>query len=786
MLSRLTSLYDRVAAAAAAAVALHGLTVLFGWWAGWSVFVSPPASFIPMAPSTALAFLLLGAALFVRVVWAGRAQVLGATALVAWTVAAAALLNVVVPAGLDRFLGGGTGQFGAVRLGVMSPVTAAALLPLAIAVALVGPRNRIASACALLPAAIGVTVAMGYAYGSPLLYGSGTIPVALPTGISLLLLGSAAIVAAGPEVWPVQLFVGESPRARMLRAFLPATVGITMVMGLLDARFGALLGAGRVLLSAWLGVLGVGVMTVLVWRLARRIGADLERADADRHRAERRYREMFEQALVGVATTTLDGRIALCNAAFARMFGYESPEALVGQPAMQLYWDAGDREPLLAQLREHGALVNFEQRMRRKDGAPVWVLANITLHQDASGDARIENTVLDITERKGLEQQLWQAQKLDALGSLAGGVAHDFNNLLTAIVGYAELMHDDLAPDDPRREDLEEIDRACGRAAALTRQLLAFSRRQPFEPKALRLDESVREMEKMLGRLLGPAVRLVTAENKDLPLVWADPSQIEQVVLNLAVNARDAMPGGGTLTIETRTEVFDERYTAEQVDLAPGAYVQLAVSDTGTGMDKDTVARVFEPFFTTKEKGKGTGLGLATVYGIVKQSRGHILVYSELGVGTTFKCFFPVTDAAVSRAAVAAIPERIGGQETILVVEDEAPILKLAVATLERHGYRVLAAADGETAMRIAAEHDGVIDLLLSDGVLSGMRVPELLRRVRSGRPQTKILLMSGYSQEAVFQNEIVAPQTAFLAKPFTARQLTARVREVLDTPPGV
>jgi PAS domain S-box-containing protein len=785
MLPRLSSVYDRVAAAAAVAVTLHGLAVLAGWWAAWPLFVTPPSSFIPMAPSTALAFALLGAALCARVVWAERAHVLGATALVAWMVAATALLNVAVPASLDQFLGGGTGQFGVVRLGVMSPVTAAALLPLAIAVALVGPRSRIASACAMLPAAIGVTVAMGYAYGTPLLYGSTTIPVALPTGLSLLVLGSAATLAAGSEVWPVQLFVGESPRARMLRAFLPATVGITMVIGLLDARFGALLGASRVLMSAWLGVLGVGLMTALVYRLARRLGGELDRAYADRHQADQRYREVFEQTLAGVATATVDGRILLCNAAFARIFGYETPDQLMRERALSLYWDPEDRERMLAALKESGELRNYELRLRRRDGATVWVLANFRLREGQDGVMRIEDTLIDVTDRKILEQQLWQAQKLDALGSLAGGVAHDFNNLLTAIVGYADMMREDLPAEDPRHADLEEINRACGRAAALTRQLLTFSRRQPFEPRALRLDDGVREMEKMLRRLLGPEVRLVIAAVEGLPLVWADPSQIEQVVLNLAVNARDAMPGGGTLTIETRPEFLDERYTAGQVDLPPGAYVQLAVSDTGTGMDKETVARVFEPFFTTKEKGKGTGLGLATVYGVVKQSRGHILVYSEVGVGTTFKCYFPVTDATVSPAAIAAAPARVGGQETILVVEDEPAILKLVESALQRHGYRVLSAPDGDTAMRIAATHDGVIDLLVSDGVLSGMRVPELLRRVRSARPQTKILLMSGYSQEAVFQNEIVAPHTAFLAKPFTARQLTARVREVLDAPHG-
>jgi len=523
-----------------------------------------------------------------------------------------------------------------------------------------------------------------------------------------------------------------------------------------------------------------------VSRLARRIGGELEQAYADRHRAEQRYREVFEQTLAGVATTTLDGRIVLCNDAFAQMFGYASPADLVGQQATTLYWEASDRDQVLAALRQSGELRNFEFRMRRRDGQPLWILANLTVHTGPDGEARIDDTVIDISDRKALEQQLWQAQKLDALGSLAGGVAHDFNNLLTAIVGYAGLLRLDFPPDDPRISDVEEIDKACSRAAGLTRQLLAFSRRQAFEPKALRLDERVRDMEKMLQRLLGPGLRLVLATDQRLGAVWADPSQIEQVVLNLAVNSRDAMPSGGTLTIETRNLHLDERYTVEQVDLPAGDYVLLAVSDTGTGMDRATLARVFEPFFTTKEKGKGTGLGLATVYGIVKQSRGHILVYSEPGVGTTFKCYFPVTDQEVGAAVPSLAPARVRGQETILVVEDEPAILAFVVSALERNGYRVLAAADSETAMRFAAKHDGVIHLLLSDGVLSGVRVPELLRRLRAARPETKVLLTSGYSQEAVFQNEIVEPATAFLAKPFTIGQLTTRVREVLDAPRNV
>ena len=766
-------------------VAAHSVFVLFGWWAGWPLFTRPSPQFIPMAPSTALAFLVLTLALLARVILAERRGVLVAAGAVAWTVAGLALVNLAFPTRLDDVLGGASGTFGRVRLGVMSPVTAGALLLLSLALGLLGRRPRYASICATLAAFIGATVALGYAYGTPLLYGGGTIPVALPTGLSLLLLGSTIVAAAGTSVWPLRPLIGPAPGARMLRAFLPATAALVVLIGLLDARLGASLGANRVLITGWFAVVGVAMVTVLVSGLARLIGGELDQAYADRYRAEQRHREMFEQTPAGVATTTVDGRILLCNEAFARMFGFESAQGLVGQEAATLYWEPEDRDRLLAVLRETGRLRNFEFRMRRRDGTAIWVLVNLTLQDGGAGGARIDATLIDISDRKSLEQQLWQAQKLDALGSLAGGVAHDFNNLLTAIVGYAGLLRLDFPPGDERIESVEEIDKACMRAAGLTRQLLAFSRRQQFEPKPLRLDERVRDMEKMLQRLLGPQVRLVTATDERLARVWADPSQVEQVVLNLGVNARDAMPQGGTLTIETRNLHLDERYAGEQVDVPAGDYVLLAVSDTGTGMDRETRARIFEPFFTTKEKGKGTGLGLATVYGIVKQSRGYIFVYSEPGVGTTFKCYFPVTDAEVGAAVPSLAPTRVQGQETILVLEDEPAILAFVVSALERNGYHVLSAGDGETAMRVAATHHGVIHLVLSDGVLSGVRVPELLRRLRGARPETKILLMSGYSQEAVFQNEIVEPTTAFLAKPFTIGQLTTKVREVLDARQG-
>ncbi len=781
--ARADRLRTQAAAIAAALVTIHSVVVLFGWAAGWSLFLTPSPRFIPMAPTTALAFLALSVALTARVVAGPGSALRSAGTVVSWVVGTIAIVNLVLPAALDQILGGATGQFGRVRLGVMSPVTAAALVPLALAIAATGPRPQYAGALATVAAIVGATVALGYAYGTPLLYGGGTIPVALPTGLSLLVLGVATVLAAGPEVWPLERLVGDQPRARMLRAFLPATAGLVVLIGLLDSRLGWLFGGDRVLIAAWFTVIGVALVALLVSRLSRHIATEIDQANAEQRRAEGRYREMFEQSLAGVSTTRVaDGRILLCNERLATIFGYDSAAEFMQHTARDFWWDPADRDRMLTALRESSALRNYEVHMRRKDGKPIWLLCNITLREGENGEQLLENVTVDVSDRKSLEQQLWQAQKLDALGSLAGGVAHDFNNLLTAIVGYADILREDLGPRSRYAEDLNEIIKASDRATALTRQLLAFSRRQPFEPKALRLDERVADMEKMLRRLLGPPVDLVTATDAELAPILADPNQLEQVLLNLAVNSRDAMPQGGTLTIETRNVRMDEPYAHGATAVPPGTYVMLAVSDTGSGMSQETLARLFEPFFTTKEKGKGTGLGLATVYGIVKQSQGHVIVYSELGVGTTFKCYFPTSEVRPRVSTPVLAPVEVRGTETILLVEDEEPIRVLAATALERLGYEVLPAHDGDAAMALAASHAGPIHLLLSDGVLSGVRVPELLRRFVAQRPDTKILLMSGYSQEAVFQHDIVAPNTAFLPKPFTIRQLTERVREVLDS----
>jgi two-component system cell cycle sensor histidine kinase/response regulator CckA len=384
-------------------------------------------------------------------------------------------------------------------------------------------------------------------------------------------------------------------------------------------------------------------------------------------------------------------------------------------------------------------------------------------------------------ERSRLEQQFRQAQKMEAVGRLAGGVAHDFNNLLTVITGYAELLLADGDLEPSQRTALEEIQRAAERGGALTHQLLAFSRRQPFTPRMVQLNTLIVHMEKMLSRLIGEDVELITVAGAEPATVRTDPGQLEQVVMNVVVNARDAMPGGGKLIIETANAQMDQGYAGPNVDLKPGAYVMLAISDTGMGMDSETITHLFEPFFTTKAPGKGTGLGLATAYGIVKQSGGAISVYSEPGRGTTVKIYLPSAEAKVGTEGAQHPPaEALGGSETILVLEDEARVRKLVCEVLAGRGYRVLEAVRGEDAVRMATQHRGRIHLLLADVVMPEMSGPQALERIRAQHPNVKVLFMSGYTDEAMVHHGILDSGVPFLQKPFLPETLVRKVREVL------
>jgi signal transduction histidine kinase len=389
----------------------------------------------------------------------------------------------------------------------------------------------------------------------------------------------------------------------------------------------------------------------------------------------------------------------------------------------------------------------------------------------------------DVSERKLLEAQLRQVQKMEAVGQLAGGVAHDFNNLLTAILGYSNLLLEESDTDASARRDIDEIRKAAESATSLTSQLLAFSRRQILEPQILDLTEVVARMDSLLKRLISENVRLVSRLSPSLHRVSADRGQIEQIILNLALNARDAMPTGGRLTIETANVELDETYITEHPGASTGKHAMLAVSDTGIGMDPLTQARVFEPFFTTKPRGKGTGLGLATVYGIVKQSGGSIWVYSEPRHGTTFKIYLPAAPDQSAPAVVTARPTTVDGTETILLTEDQPEVRSIARAILTRHGYTVLSASSGAEALRILAEYRDPIDLLLTDVVMPSMSGPDLTRHVQSTYPEIAVLFMSGYTDDTIVRHGVLETGVAFIQKPFTPAGLLRKVRDVLDTP---
>ena len=544
----------------------------------------------------------------------------------------------------------------------------------------------------------------------------------------------------------------------------------------------------------------------------------IRRDVAERKRAQEAVDRFFGLSLDMLCIAGFDGHFKRVNPAWEKILGY-TPEELLSKPWLD-FVHPEDREATIAEGKKLASGVDtilFENRYICKDGSCrvlLWSAApsreegliyaaarDITLRKRTEQEIRKLNEALElrvlerttqledasrdllseITERKSLEAQLMQSQKMEAVGRLAGGVAHDFNNLLTVIAGFGELLSEGLDHNSPLHEYSEEIKKAAERAAHLTRQLLAFGRRQILQPQVLDLNTVVADVDKMLRRLIGEDIQLKTVQSPSMGQVMADPMQIQQILLNLAVNSRDAMPKGGKLTIETANVELDEAYARGHINVTPGSYVMLAVSDTGTGMDAETRAHIFEPFFTTKEKGKGTGLGLATVYGIVKQSGGNIYVYSEPGLGTTFKIYLPQIEEPAPLPAAEKPQELLSEtQRTILLVEDEAGVRTLARKVMESKGFRVLEAIQGEQALKILKEHAGPIHLLLTDVVMPGMSGRELAGHIEALHPEMRVLFMSGYTDEAIVSHGVLQSGIAFIPKPFTPDALVRKVHEIL------
>ena len=507
-----------------------------------------------------------------------------------------------------------------------------------------------------------------------------------------------------------------------------------------------------------------------------------------RREIEATYKALVEQAPVGIYRSTPAGRFLSVNAALLGILGYSSRDEVLGlDMSRDVYADADERRRLVEQdTYTNQVYEELEATWKKKDGARIRVQLSVRAQRNAAGAVEFYETfVRDITNQRQLEAQLAQSQKMEAIGRLAGGVAHDFNNLLTVILSYSELLLEDVPPDSVGiRDDLTQIRKAAQGAGELTRQLLAFSRQQVLQPRVVDLNAAVSGIERLLARVLREDIQLRCTLGADVGTIRVDPGQLEQVIMNLAVNARDAMPNGGMVTIETANVELDDAYLEAHPIAKPGLgvshYVMLAVTDTGIGMDAATQARIFEPFFTTKDIGKGTGLGLATVQGIVQQSGGFIWVYSEPGHGTAFKIYLPRVDEPASRADdVPAQDAR--GTETVLVAEDVAAVRAVTREMLRRYGYTVLEAADGAAALRLAAEHPAPIHLLLTDVVMPDVNGRDLADQLARARPNVKVLFMSGYTDDAVVRHGVLRQGIAYLQKPFTPRSLAGKVRAVLD-----
>jgi PAS domain S-box-containing protein len=524
------------------------------------------------------------------------------------------------------------------------------------------------------------------------------------------------------------------------------------------------------------------ILTFVSQQLASAI--EIKKNEQALRRSEARYRSLVQSSVYGIYRSSLEGQFLDVNAALIGMLGYNSlEEVLLLDPLQDIFANPDEHARLMEEFHRTGRMDGVEVKWKKQDGSiiTVRISGRAVSSVDEPADV-LEAIAEDVTDRRALEDQFRQAQKMEAVGRLAGGVAHDFNNLLMVISGYTEVILAKLELDHPLHEKARAIQQAADRATILTRQLLAFSRKQLLELKVVDINTIVQDMQRLVQPLIGENVELVTVLSSESVHTRADASQLEQVLMNLVVNAKDAMPTGGKLTIQTQSIELDEAHRGGQNFIRPGQYVMLSVSDTGLGMDKETQSRIFEPFFTTKEKGKGTGLGLSTVYGIVKQTGGYVMVHSEEGHGTAFNIYLPRVNAAADMLALPAPRIAEGGTETILLVEDEDSVRQLVRETLQSRGYRVIEAENGAAGLSAADLCPDAIDLVITDVVMPGMSGRELAEQLSQSRPETKVLYLSGYTEDAITTEGTIEAGKAFLQKPFTLQNLSRKVREVLGS----
>ena len=822
-------------------VLIFALVVLFGWAFGIEAAKTLFFGGVTVKANTALGLalgavcLLLFSRIFFRTPW--RPVITASLSILVLAIGALTLAEYAfrVNLGIDELLFAARDDWSRTPTpGRMAAVTASAFVLLGLGLLFLEYRTKSGHRPCIVPlvatASLGLAALLGYVYGAIPTVGLGHgIQIALPTAIALILLsvGALAIPPHGP--W-VATLLSDHAGGVLARRLLPVTFLVPLALGglrVFEEWTGNFSVAAQSALSAAMTMLALGGV---IWstaalldtadrrrqvaedeRLSLAISEEAARARADAERASRyaaeSARELAERATrdkaealtvleivlatapVGFALFDRDARYIRVNSTFAAMHNVPL-EGHVGRSPRDFSPELADRiEQSVRRVFETGEPIRETELTQGMSdaagGHPLGqrhiMVSLYPLRAGAGAPFAVGLIAVDTTELKQLEAQLAQSQKMEAIGQLAGGVAHDFNNLLTVIMSYSALLLDDLEIDDARRQDVEEITAAARRASGLTRQLLAFSRKQVIQPRPTDANKVIRELENMLHRLIGEDIRLESSLAPDLGLVNIDPGQLEQILLNLAVNARDAMPEGGVLEIRTRNIEVDHDDGDRQLPATAGKYVLLSVTDTGVGIPADVQERVFEPFFTTKPAGKGTGLGLSTVYGIVKQVAGDIRLQSEPGRGTSFQIFFPRLETGkleITGHRRATI--RFSGTGTILLAEDDDALRALSERVLSSAGYRVLAARSGAHALEIARDHGGPIDLAISDVVMPGLSGPDFVRELKRSRPDVRVLFVSGYTDDEVMKRGVLAGETAFLQKPFAPEQLLDKIREVV------